>query len=68
MNPISAAGSPGDSSGAAGAEQADDVQIALLKKAQDMAAQQSSELLATLPPPPQAPSPPGVGQHVDIRA
>jgi hypothetical protein len=44
------------------------VDLEMLKKSQDMAKQQSAELLATLPPPAPSPSPPGVGGRIDIQA
>lgn len=53
----------------AGAENA--AGLAILKKSQDLMAQQAASLLSTLPPPPQAaraPSPPGVGGHLDVIA
>jgi hypothetical protein len=40
----------------------------MLKKSQDMAKQQSAQLLEALPPPPRSPSPQGVGGHVDLSA
>ena len=42
--------------------------LALLKKAQDLAKQQSAALLATLPKAAPAPSPPGVGARIDVTA
>ncbi len=39
--------------------------LIMLKKTQDLMKQQSSQLLATLPPPP---SPAGVGGRIDVRA
>ncbi|MEO6094495.1 MAG: YjfB family protein [Fibrobacteria bacterium] len=40
----------------------------MLKKSQDLAKQQSAQLLEALPPPAKSPSQPGVGGHVDITA
>jgi hypothetical protein len=42
--------------------------LVMLKKTQDLMKQQSSQLLEALPQPAQAPSPPGVGGNIDIRA
>jgi hypothetical protein len=53
---------------AAAGDEAGSLQIALLKKSQDLMAQEGAALVASLPPPPQAPSPPGVGGHIDIKA
>jgi hypothetical protein len=44
------------------------VDLDMLKKTQDLAKQQSAQLLAALPPPAPSPSPPGVGGHIDIQA
>jgi hypothetical protein len=44
------------------------VDLDMLKKSQDLAKQQSAQLLEALPPPTPSPSPPGVGGHVDIQA
>ncbi|HLP42886.1 MAG TPA: putative motility protein [Fibrobacteria bacterium] len=41
--------------------------LSILKKSQDLMAQQAAALLATLPAPP-SPSPPGVGGQVDLMA
>jgi hypothetical protein len=60
MDAISSVSAPG------GAESSKD--IALLKKSQDLAAQQSAQLLEALPEPPRPPSPPGVGGNLDIMA
>jgi hypothetical protein len=63
MDGISAAGSsPAGPEGGV-----DEVQIALLKKTQDLAAQQSAALIASLPPPP-SPNLPGMGGRIDVRA
>lgn len=43
------------------------IDISLLKKSQDLAKSMSQQLLATLPPA-GAPSMPGVGANIDIRA
>ena len=40
----------------------------MLKKTQDLAKQQSAQLLEALPPPVKSPSPPGVGGRIDISA
>jgi|GEM_PF-4955008 len=44
------------------------VDMTMLKKSHDMMKENAAELLATLPPPPRAPSPAGVGGHLDIQA
>jgi hypothetical protein len=43
------------------------VDLEMLKKSQDLAKQQSAELLSALPPP-KSPSPPGVGGKIDVSA
>lgn len=45
----------------------DPVGLTVLKKSQDLMAQQASALLEALPPP-ASPNPPGVGGHLDISA
>ncbi|MDB5104775.1 MAG: putative motility protein [Fibrobacteres bacterium] len=60
MDNISPAG------GAQGAAASQD--LIMLKKTQDLAKQQSAQLLEALPPPPQSPSPAGVGGNLDITA
>ncbi len=42
------------------------VDMAMLKQTQDLMKEQGAALLAALPPPPRAPSPRGVGDHIDI--
>jgi hypothetical protein len=44
------------------------VNVAMLKKSQDLMKQQSAQLLEALPEPARAPSPPGVGGAVDLLA
>lgn len=58
-------------SATASASAEDAAGLAILKKSQDLMAQQAASLLSTLPPPPhpaRAPSPPGVGGRLDILA
>lgn len=43
------------------------VDLKMLKKGQDLAKDQAAQLLAALPPP-QSPSPPGVGGNLDMMA
>jgi hypothetical protein len=61
MDPISGAGGQ-----ASPADVAED--MAMLKQSQDMAKENAAQLLAAMPPPPKAPSPPGVGGRIDITA
>ena len=51
--------------GASGAQAP--VDLKMLKKGQDLAKDQAAQLLAALPPP-QTPSPPGVGGKIDMLA
>jgi hypothetical protein len=44
------------------------IEIAMLKRSNDLMKNQSTALLATLPPPPRAASPSGVGGQIDIQA
>jgi hypothetical protein len=44
------------------------IDVAMLKKSQDLMKQQSAQLLAALPQPAPPPSPPGVGGKIDIQA
>jgi hypothetical protein len=63
MDALSAVG------GASGAQASEGSEgLIMLKKSQDLAKQQSAQLLEALPPPPRSPSPPGVGGQVDISA
>ena len=56
--PVPAVPSPEDPTG-----------LIMLKKSQDLMAQQAHALLATLPPPrPMSPSPPGLGGRLDVSA
>ena len=60
MDGVSGAGVSGGTEGT--------VDIAMLKKSQDLMKQQAAALIAALPSPPQSPNPPGVGGKVDIQA
>jgi Putative motility protein len=63
MDPISAASSTGGAPAVEGSED-----LILLKKGQEMAKQESAQLLEAMPKPQRSPSPPGVGGRIDISA